>query len=50
MKFLLILMLFSIPLVMAEDTEPQVGDEVAISVQNRPKTSTNKLTAELVEK
>ncbi len=35
MKFLLILMLFSLPLVMAEDAEPQVGDEVAISVQNQ---------------
>jgi len=35
MRFLLILMLFLVPLAMAEDTEPQVGDEVAISVQNQ---------------
>ena len=35
MRFLLILMLFSLPVAMAEDAEPQVGDEVAISVQNQ---------------
>ena len=35
MRFLLILMLFSISLTTAEDTEPQVGDEVAIAVQNQ---------------
>jgi hypothetical protein len=35
MRFLLILMLFSLPIAMAEDAEPQVGDEVAISVQNQ---------------
>lgn len=35
MKYLLILMLSCLPLAMAEDAEPQVGDEVAISVQNQ---------------
>ncbi len=35
MRFLLILMLFSLSLATAEDAEPQVGDEVAISVQNQ---------------
>lgn len=35
MKIMLILLLFSFFLVTAEDTEPQVGDEVAISVQNQ---------------
>ncbi len=35
MRFLLILLMFSISLATAEDAEPQVGDEVAISVQNQ---------------
>ncbi len=35
MRFLLILMLLSMSLAMSEDAEPQVGDEVAISVQNQ---------------
>ncbi|MCD4700684.1 MAG: hypothetical protein K8S24_02395 [Candidatus Aegiribacteria sp.] len=35
MKLLLVLLLFSISLATAEDAEPQVGDEVAISVQNQ---------------
>jgi len=35
MRFLLILMLLSLSLAMSEDAEPQVGDEVAISVQNQ---------------
>jgi len=35
MRFVLILMFFSISLVMAEDIETRVGDEVAISVQNQ---------------
>jgi len=35
MRFLLFLMLFPLSLAMTEDTEPQVGDEVAISVQNQ---------------
>ena len=35
MRFLLILLMFSISLATAEDAESQVGDEVAISVQNQ---------------
>ncbi|NOQ22681.1 MAG: hypothetical protein GQ565_08545 [Candidatus Aegiribacteria sp.] len=35
MKFLLILMLVILSFATAEDAEPQVGDEVAISVQNQ---------------
>ena len=35
MKILLMLMLFSLSLATAEDAEPQVGDEVAIAVQNQ---------------
>jgi hypothetical protein len=35
MKILMMLLLFSITLSFADDDEPQVGDEVAISVQNQ---------------
>lgn len=35
MKLLLIFMLVSLSLLMAEDAEPKVGDEVAIAVQNQ---------------